>query len=264
MNWGAGSDNGNLSSGLEQYSLTPSPNLTDLSQSYSYDHANRLTAVSDSGYSRTFAYDPFGNMWVTQNSGVPLAGNTPTANVFNSQNRINGTNYDLAGNQTSVNGDTMAYDAENRQVSATDNTTHAVEKYFYDGAGERVEKTGPGGTTVYVFDAFGQLAAEYTTAANTIACTTCYLTWDHLGSVRMVTSQTASVVARHDYLPFGEEIPANTAGRGSQWGSTMDVTQKFTGQIRDSETGVDYFNARYFGAALGRFTSPDRGMRVRI
>ena len=153
----------------------------------------------------------------------------------------------------------MAYDAENRQVSATDNTTHAVEKYFYDGAGERVEKTGPGGTTVFVYDAQGLLAAEYSTAANTAPCTTCYLTWDHLGSVRMVTDQNGSVVARHDYLPFGEEIPANTAGRGSQWGSITDVEQKFTGQIRDSETNVDYFNARYFGAALGRFTSPDPG-----
>ena len=33
--------------------------------------------------------------------------------------------------------------------------------------------------------------------------------------------------------------------------------RKFTGQERDSETGIDFFHARYFGAALGRFTSPD-------
>jgi RHS repeat-associated protein len=30
-----------------------------------------------------------------------------------------------------------------------------------------------------------------------------------------------------------------------------------TGKERDQETGLDYFGARYFGAALGRFTSPD-------
>jgi RHS repeat-associated protein len=59
-------------------------------------------------------------------------------------------------------------------------------------------------------------------------------------------------------LPFGEEIPANTAGRNGQWGPGNDnVNQKFTGQFRDSETGIDYFNARYYGAALGRFTSAD-------
>jgi RHS repeat-associated protein len=32
---------------------------------------------------------------------------------------------------------------------------------------------------------------------------------------------------------------------------------KFTGKERDQETGLDYFGARYFGSALGRFTSPD-------
>jgi RHS repeat-associated protein len=35
------------------------------------------------------------------------------------------------------------------------------------------------------------------------------------------------------------------------------VEQKFTGQIRDNETGMDYFNARYFTGALGRFNSSD-------
>ena len=32
---------------------------------------------------------------------------------------------------------------------------------------------------------------------------------------------------------------------------------KFTGKERDAESGLDYFGARYFGSALGRFTSPD-------
>jgi RHS repeat-associated protein len=30
-----------------------------------------------------------------------------------------------------------------------------------------------------------------------------------------------------------------------------------TGKERDSESGLDYFGARYYGRALGRFTSPD-------
>jgi RHS repeat-associated protein len=32
---------------------------------------------------------------------------------------------------------------------------------------------------------------------------------------------------------------------------------KFTGKERDAETGLDYFGARYFSGAQGRFTSPD-------
>lgn len=31
-----------------------------------------------------------------------------------------------------------------------------------------------------------------------------------------------------------------------------------TGKERDAETGLDYFGARYFSGAMGRFTSPDR------
>jgi RHS repeat-associated protein len=35
------------------------------------------------------------------------------------------------------------------------------------------------------------------------------------------------------------------------------VTTQFTGKERDAETGLDYFGARYFSGAQGRFTSPD-------
>lgn len=36
------------------------------------------------------------------------------------------------------------------------------------------------------------------------------------------------------------------------------MTQQFTGKERDAETGLDYFGARYFSGAQGRFTSPDK------
>ena len=47
-----------------------------------------------------------------------------------------------------VNGDTQAYEAENRQISST--FAGASETYLYDGDGQRVEKSGPSGTTVFV------------------------------------------------------------------------------------------------------------------
>jgi RHS repeat-associated protein len=65
------------------------------------------------------------------------------------------------------------------------------------------------------------------------------------------------VVARHDYLPFGEELMAGQAGRDNNFGPSDSMDQKVTGQMRDNETGLDFFNARYFGSALGRLTSPD-------
>lgn len=38
---------------------------------------------------------------------------------------------------------------------------------------------------------------------------------------------------------------------------TATETIEFTGKERDTETGLDYFGARYLSAAQGRFTSPD-------
>jgi hypothetical protein len=46
------------------------------------------------------------------------------------------------------------------------------------------------------------------------------LSYDHLGSVRLITDQNANVASRHDYLPFGEEIPNGSGGRsGNQFGA---------------------------------------------
>jgi RHS repeat-associated protein len=108
----------------------------------------------------------------------------------------------------------------------------------------------------YIADGSGDLIATENASG---LCTTYYFGTDHLGSVRIVMDQSGGVVARHDYLPFGEEL-LNTAGRTTLgFNVTSDVTQKFTGQVRDSESGQDYFNARYFMAPLGRFNSVDPG-----
>ena len=111
----------------------------------------------------------------------------------------------------------------------------------------------------FTHDAFGRLTAEYASAAQSAPCTTCYLAYDHLGSVRLVMDQNGNVVARHDYLPFGEEIAGGQAGRTSQFGATDGVRQRFTGQERDGETvpNLDYFHARSLSAEQGRFLSPD-------
>ncbi|MEP6850910.1 MAG: hypothetical protein ABI999_18780 [Acidobacteriota bacterium] len=55
--------------------------------------------------------------------------------------------------------------------------------------------------------------AEYSTiVANSTDAKISYLTSDHLGSPRINTDQNGAVIARHDYMPFGEEIDG-TGGR---------------------------------------------------
>jgi len=119
-------------------------------------------------------------------------------------------------------------------------------------------------TTYFVYDAWGNLAADYTSpaAARVDPCLTqtCYVTTDYLGSTRAITDSSGTVSRRYDYLPFGEEIQAGLDGRTTAMGYQTDtdgVNPKFTGQIEDAETGLYYFNARYYSPALGRFTTPD-------
>jgi RHS repeat-associated protein len=79
-----------------------------------------------------------------------------------------------------------------------------------------------------------------------------------LGSVRLVTDTNQIVVARHDFIPFGEEIPNGTAGRNGDFGYTSNVTQGFTGQEADGGTAsLDFYNARHFATTLGSFVQPD-------
>ena len=280
-------DNGNLQ-GYTEYQGGPGyPAFQTFNQTFTYDNVNRLVAANEgtTGWSRNYGYDKWGNITPgTSNSVIPVVPTSPTA-FSSATNQISGPmgtfTYDKAGNQTTANGNTLAFDAENQLKSVTlpASVGGGTETILYDALGQRVQKSPwSGNYTAYVYDAFGQLASEYANGTTwsrdyirwgggqLIAtenasgpCGTCYFAYDHLSSIRMVMDQNANVVARHDYLPFGEEVSAGVDGRGSQFGLTTDVTQKFTGQIRDQETGLDYFNARYFTASLGRFSSPDPG-----
>ncbi|MBV9760502.1 MAG: RHS repeat protein [Acidobacteriaceae bacterium] len=263
---GGTSDNGNL---LGRISYEGGPGaqsaLPSYTASFGYDRLNRLTSATDTGgWSRSFAYDQFGNGWVTNPTGIGYSLSTPAGNVYVysngvNKNQITSSYYDLAGNMLSFPpGMTFAYDAENRQISET-NSGGLSASYLYNGEGKRVEKNlSNGQKIVYVYDALGKLAAEYDLQnPGTPPCSTCYLTYDHLGSLRMVTDANANVIARHDYIPFGEEIPGGIAGRNSQFDGYDNVNQKFTGKERDAESGLDYFGARYYGSSMGRFMSPD-------
>jgi RHS repeat-associated protein len=102
------------------------------------------------------------------------------------------------------------------------------------------------------------LMAEYGGPAQTAA--THYFTTDYLGSTRMILNRTGGCLERLDYAPFGGQISRS----GYEcYGSASNEKPLFTGQMRDgestagTETGLDYFGARYLWAAVGRFVSAD-------
>ena len=79
-----------------------------------------------------------------------------------------------------------------------------------------------------------------------------YYHTDAIGSVRMITDATGAVVARYDFLPFGE-----------LWDPQSNPdTRQFAGKERDTETGLDYFGARYNRAQSGRFITIDPVLNI--
>jgi YD repeat-containing protein len=166
--------NGTVTSKLEAYG-TAGASLTSINQYFSYDKLNRLSNIQDTYYTRGFQYDAYGNMAVSAYSGtVPVSGLMPLAsqNPFNAaNNRLLACTYnDARGNLTGLGAVSMSYDGESREVTTVDGGTGQTINYQYDGLGERVQKQIAGGaTTVFVHDAFGQLAAEYNSAGVTPA-----------------------------------------------------------------------------------------------
>jgi YD repeat-containing protein len=272
----SGSGTGNNGNLLSQTITMPGLNLA---QTYSYDHLNRLTQAQESGgganWTQSYGFDVLGNRWVSASSSLPaLTLETPQSSSWYSSwtpptgcapwhaNQINPWCYDANGNVLQVGNmaRSFTYDGENRQVTATIGV--GTSTYVYDGNGLRVSKTVYGQTTTYVYDALGNLAAEYGGESSSTCVGTCYVTTDHLGSTRLLTTSTGTVSARYDYEPFGQEIGAGFDGRTTAMGffATPDGTNpKYTGQMRDQETATDWFQVRQMSGAQGRFQSPDPG-----
>jgi RHS repeat-associated protein len=75
-----------------------------------------------------------------------------------------------------------------------------------------------------------------------------YFFSDHLGTTRIVTNATGTVVEDSDFYPFGGERVVT---------DTLNNNYKFTGHERDGESGLDYMVARHYAFTLGRFLQPD-------
>jgi RHS repeat-associated protein len=162
----------------------------------------------------------------------------------------------------------MVYDTENRLTCVVDPsgglcTTGGATVYAYDPDGQRVAKTTGTGTLVeeYVYDFSGnQVSAHNSTSTlrnelyapngrHVATYGSSILTYnfaDWLGTERVRFNSNGTVSFTD--MPYG----MNLAGTG---GDTSPM--HFTGKPRDTETGLDYFGARFNSSNLGRFMTPD-------
>jgi len=279
-------DNGNVFQVLDNVDSTRSA-------AYVYDSLNRiaqaytLNTTSKNCWGETFSptatapgvvpsasslgIDAWGNL--TNRSGVSgMSGNCHTeplnAAPASISNQLNGFCYDAAGNlvldQTCPSGSftpTYYYNSENQLYNP-----NATYTYTYDADGVRAQKAasatvgtkywpGPGGEFLMETNGSGTINEEYIyfngeriARVDRPSGTVHYYFSDELGSSSTLTDALGNVQERYYYYPYGGLV----ASIGSDPNHYL-----FTGKERDSETGNDYFGARYYGSGLGRFMTPD-------
>lgn len=121
--------------------------------------------------------------------------------------------------------------------------------YILSPSGQQLtEMTWSGGQAQFGYTnvrAAGQLIAKYSPNGSQVALSFDLRDW--LGTLRARTDYAGNVLEKCQSLPYGN--------------GESCVTQPylFTGKERDSESGNDYFGARYYGSSMGRFLSPDDG-----
>lgn len=249
---------------------------TSFVQTFKYDEINRLTeAVEKTGstqnWKQTFGYDRYGNRtsrYQIVGSTVLAINNITQPTIDQANNRFTtgqGYIYDYSGNLIQdAEGRSFTFNGDDKQTEVRNTATSAVVgQYAYDGSGARVKKYIPstGETTIFVYDAGGALAAEYSTVAPPPTPTTSYLTTDHLGSPRVITDKAGAVTARRDFMPFGEDLSAGVGPRTESlkysYTGSDNIRKRFTGYEKDDETGLDFAQARMYQNKHGRFTAVD-------
>jgi len=142
-----------------------------------------------------------------------------------------------------------------------------VARYWYDETGLRVKKESGDGTIYYIFNQEGQVLYEEENQGyveyiyllgrhfarvdgdrSTQERTTYFYHTDHLGSTVLVTDATGATVWSTEYTPFGNLTFAE---------GKLKKAVKFTGKDLDEDTGLYYFNARWYDQSIGRFISED-------
>jgi RHS repeat-associated protein len=112
---------------------------------------------------------------------------------------------------------------------------------------------------------FGEKVAKLCAGTNGSTSTSAnlkYVLSDVQGSARVLmenNSTSSAILARHDYLPYGEDIAAGIGSRttGQKYSISDKVRQRFAMTERDEASGLDHTLYRKYDSFAGRWTSPD-------
>ena len=241
---------------------------------YKYDdYGNRaeMTVTGSENYTTVYSYNDSQGKYkaLLMSESKTSADETPLPGFTTTAEKTTYT-YDKNGSQltktTSEKTETNTYNAVNQLVGFTDGETTA--SYAYNASGLRYEKTVNGETVHHVWDGNQQIIADvvesqfyeancYIRGTNLVATYhyqngaksdyTYYVQNAH-GDVVNLTDADGAVTKTYHYDAFGVELDPTTG----------DVNVfRYCGEYFDTETGTVYLRARYYQAAIGRFTQRD-------
>ena len=235
--------------------------LSATTSNYTYDQLYELTQVTQgASTTESYSYDPVGNR--LSSSGVPNY-NYNVSNELTS-NSSGSYAYDANGNTLSdPSGKSYTWDFENRLIQAVVPGT-GTTTFRYDPFGRRIQKSGPLGTTNYLYDGSnliegtdqnGNLLARYTDTLNLdeplselVSGAASYYERDGLGSVTSLTNSSGAVANSYVYDSYGR-LTASTG--------TIANPFQYTDREFDPETGIYEYRARYYDQNVGRFIGED-------
>jgi RHS repeat-associated protein len=242
-------------------------------QVYTYDNEDRLTGFNrNNGDTQAWTLSLVGDWNQFNNNGVM---ENRTHNAVHELTAVNATalTYDVKGNLTgNSNGQTYAWDIENRLTTATDNQNNTFGTYTYDALGRRVSKTVGGNTTVFISDGLQKICEyENGTLARAYAygsyideplvmisgVNKYYYHSNNLYSVAALTDNAGTVIERYKYDPYGKATILAPDGTTIRTASIVNNPFMYDGYYHDAETGLEFVNARYYSSDLGRFIARD-------
>ena len=220
-----------------------------------YANSDRLKTNGKFAYQ----YDNAGNL-IAKGNTYTINGDVVTFTTSGAGVEYWQYTYDLLNRLTEVdqNGATVAqygYDPDGlrviKRVFTSGSQTDTIH-YIFEGNEPIFEKRiSDGRIWSYVY-ASGQRLARVDGVIGNTTTNVFYYHTDHLGSVRTVTNQAGTIVWNVDYTPFGTQV-----GPGVQDASFTADDLGFTGKKCDQDTGLYYYNARWYDADNGRFISQD-------
>jgi RHS repeat-associated protein len=246
-------------------------------QRFEYDLLGRLAsagehygeALQHRTYLLNYDYDVYGNRYqkAARNQGNQVAQSWVEDGAYSAAtNRFaSGLTYDEAGNVVAdgrFRQRKFWYNANNRQRQSSNLDDSGAVQNVYDGAGQRVATMASGALTrVMVYDVAGDLVAEYGGPVFTNG--TQYVMGDQQGSTRLTMRgapvNNQLVLARQDYLPFGEDIPDTAGPRAGVAGYSQrpGPRQAYADMERDDSTGMGHTLWREYDPLSARWTAPD-------